>query len=149
MRLPYTVDCWSPDGSRIAEHVTGEGVYVMDSDGSNRTLLAHLSSARALTWSPDGAIFAFLGKQTGSAFFPGLRPLIVMNSDGSHRITLAKGVEQYSWSPGGQYIVFSHDGSFESDEMEISIVSVDGKRQSQLTLNSHYDGHPVWQPQTP
>jgi len=73
------------------------------------------------------------------------------NSDGSRLGNLGRYAGEYfwsySWSPDGQYIVFSRGN--DSETVEIFIASADGKRLSRLTNNSHYDGDPTWQPRIP
>ena len=66
---------WSPDGTRIAfTRWSGrQGVYVMNSDGSDVRLLHEIAGAKSPTWSPDGAKIAFtwLYKKATRTPFPG------------------------------------------------------------------------------
>ncbi|NIO68795.1 MAG: SH3 domain-containing protein, partial [Anaerolineae bacterium] len=47
---------WSPDGKKVAfaRWRDPRGIYVIDEDGSNETLLFGWSEAKAPAWSPDG-----------------------------------------------------------------------------------------------
>jgi Tol biopolymer transport system component len=79
---------WSPDGTRIAfvriNYFSGESdpdIYIMDSDGSDQTLLSTYADYSFLAWSPDDARIAF---NTGSA-------IQVMGSDGSNPTFLTSG----------------------------------------------------------
>lgn len=77
---------WSPDGTRIAYSVDGQGLHVMNADGSNDRIVAPYTSW-GLAWSPDGSQLA-LGYE-GS--------LVILNADGSAPRAVAQGV-QPSWS---------------------------------------------------
>lgn len=54
------VSLWSPDGSKIAfeSEYYGEGICVVNSDGSNKTLITRDGSLRY--WTPDGKKIIFL-----------------------------------------------------------------------------------------
>lgn len=94
---------WSPDGSQIAfsrlESQGGSNIYVMDRDGSNVRQITNGPADienRNATWSPDGTRIAY----HASAVIDGPGSLVVMDSDGSHPVTILDGgVEGISWQP--------------------------------------------------
>jgi TolB protein len=52
---------WSPDGAKVAfaRWRDPRGIYVIDEDGSNETLVFGWSQAKAPAWSPDGSRIVF------------------------------------------------------------------------------------------
>jgi Tol biopolymer transport system component len=58
---------WSPDGKKVAfaRWRDPRGIYVIDEDGSNETLLFGWSEAKAPAWSPDGSYIVFTRHQAG------------------------------------------------------------------------------------
>jgi TolB protein len=135
---------WSPDGQKIAywSLVIADktpGIYVMDSDGSNRRKLKD-NPVTTLSWSPDSQRIAFVSKlKEGTEIY-------AMNADGTNVARLThdlafKGLP--SWSPDGQNIAFS--GKIDGN-MEIFIVSPDGRRLKRLTENGAIDYYPSWSP---
>jgi len=58
---------WSPDGKKVAfaRWRDPRGIYVIDEDGSNETLLFGWSEAKAPAWSPDGSHIVFTRHQAG------------------------------------------------------------------------------------
>jgi hypothetical protein len=85
-----TNPAWSPDGSKIAFGGSG-GVYVMNADGTNQTVLAGGATGYP-DWSPDGGRIAFT-KGTD---------LWVMNADGTGQRQLALKTRDPAWSPDGR-----------------------------------------------
>ena len=82
-----------------------EGVYVMDDDGSNQTLLTDKFNARIPSWSPDGTQVLFNRSVRGSTV------LCLMNPDGTNirELTERDGsyINRASFSPDGKFIVYS------------------------------------------
>jgi TolB protein len=58
---------WSPDGRKVAfaRWRDPRGIYVIDEDGSNESLLFGWSQAKAPAWSPDGSHIAFTRQYGG------------------------------------------------------------------------------------
>ena len=96
---------WSPDGSEIA--YSGDGIFVMDADGSNRRKLptGSVAAPGGISWSPDGTRVAFSGHE-GNTFH-----VYTMNLDGSD-LTPLTNASMYeccnspSWSPDGTKILY-------------------------------------------
>ena len=119
---------WSPDGTKIAYNCGG--VYVMNADGSNQTLLTE--EAWEPHWSPDGTRIAYV-KDTG--FYQ--VAIYVMNADGSNQTRLTEDINDMTydlvWSPDGAYIYF--DVEVEG-EIDIYRVNVSTGQMEQLTQDN-------------
>jgi Tol biopolymer transport system component len=141
---------WSPDGSQIAfesdqgNFPTGEGIYVMDSDGGNvsRLTVTPLGFIDASPqWSPNkDRIVFFRFDGTGSALF-------IVRPDGSHLRQITPwelGASNPDWSPDGKLIVFnaptcgfsSGCGVVQPGEpVDLYVVRPNGSGLTQLTHN--------------
>ena len=60
---------WSPDGKRLAfvSDRNGDGVYLMNADGSNARLLAAIGSVTQPAWSADGKFLLAASDQDGDS----------------------------------------------------------------------------------
>jgi TolB protein len=165
----------SPDGKKIVfdsnrnradgEPVNTSDLFLMNTDGSEQTLLTRGSSA---TWSPDGKTIAFHASASGTGTpirtDPGSATtdsdIFVANVD-----DLLAGVAQprnitnspdkidddADWSPDGHSIVFtSHtvtDDPRLSNTAEIYLLNVDGTgTPGRLTYNNEEERGPAWSP---
>jgi len=115
-------------------------IYLMASDGSNRTpLTKNEVNDTWPSWSYDGRL-VFVSERDGN------REIYLMNADGSKQVNLSQNPapdSSPSFSPDGRRIVFSsrRDGNW-----EIYIMDADGSQQARVTRNEEPDYAPVWSP---
>ncbi len=90
-----------------------KGIYVMDDDGTNQTLLTDEFNARSPSWSPDGTQILFK-----RSVVHGSVVLCLMDPDGTNirQLTEADGsyIGKSSFSPDGKFIVY--DRSWREDD---------------------------------
>jgi TolB protein len=152
---------FSPNGSQICffrydADDSGKsvmGIYVMDADGSDPTLLFELfHGPEECAWSPDGK------KVAVPEFGPGYLDIYVINADGSGRTTLTRNSasdrepdwspdaydREPDWSPDGTKIVFYSD--MDGGDYDIYTVDADGSDVAQVTNLPGDEISPDWQP---
>jgi dipeptidyl aminopeptidase/acylaminoacyl peptidase len=133
---------WSPDGKRIA-YVWDTRLYVMNADGSARTLITHGLPAglASPSWSPDG---------TRIAFTDDAGRLLVAGLDGSAPSILGVEARYPAWSPDGTTIAY-FSGSYPT-LCDIRESAPDGRRDVSLidlegvTARCDYGGGLAWSP---
>ena len=119
-------------------------VYVMNSDGSNRTLVAEGQAGflSAPSWSPDGARIAYVSERDGNP------DIWVMGSDGSDPVNLTQNkAKEHSpaWSPDGKWIAFA--SVRDSLYWELYLMQPDGTAVQRLTWwEDASDLSPTWSP---
>jgi dipeptidyl aminopeptidase/acylaminoacyl peptidase len=105
---PFDLD-WSPDGARLvyACAMSGPGwpapgIYVIEPDGSDRTLLQTGLSGRhsSPSWSPDGARIAFAFGESGRT------AIYLFDIAQNRRTLLVAGGSAPAWSPDGSKIAY-------------------------------------------
>lgn len=123
---------WSSDSKRIAFCANRKGkvgIYVIDVDGKNETLITEAAGSNiglGCSWSPDGKKIAFVLSDK----------IYTMSPDGSNktRLTTSRMNEYPAWSPDGKRIVFTFcEGGYEGD---IYIMNSDGSNQTRLTFKA-------------
>lgn len=141
----------APDGRRIAasrftNDNTFEGLYLMNADGSDPTLLVHRSFFDGqAAWSPDGARIAFQSFDEGP--FGALAKIFVINVDGTGLRQLSPPIDEQNewffdegptWSPDGGRIAFTRNS-------QLYLINADG---SGFTLVQNEDGafNASWSP---
>jgi TolB protein len=136
-----TVDTGMAGSGRIAFTRGGDGIsgiYVMNADGTEPTLLTEGGGSPA--WSSDGSRIAFEGWYDD---------VYVMNADGSGVTNLTNSIAlsawMPAWSPDGSRIAFVSDRDFE-EIGEIYVMNADGTGQTRLTYDGQGAYEPEWSP---
>jgi TolB protein len=135
---------FSPDGSRVAMVLSGEGsseIYVSNPEGRNVARRTHYESVKASPcWSPDGSRIVFASE-------PGPQ-LYMMSADGGSPIRITSGISSYcaepDWSRGNpDRIAFT---ARVGRNYQIAVLSL-SDRQSKLVSHAPFDGlEPSWLP---
>jgi Tol biopolymer transport system component len=151
---------FSPNGSQICFLRSSDGpepatgIYVMNADGSDPTLLSEDSGADELDWSPDGTeiVFHSIFESVDGSQEDGDEEIYVINPDGSGRTALtsnsAADVEP-DWSPDGKKITFASDRDGVGN-YDIYTMDADGSDVAKVTLKSvSFNTLPDWLPRHP
>lgn len=148
---------WSPDGSRIAFHwevgEIGNGLYVVNADGSDVTWLPGAPSDAQPAWSPDGSRILFTRDQAGA---PAYHDIWVMDADGSDQRLLVAAppgdddtapgtVTSPAWSPDGGSIVYTR-ASLGTVGTELVVADSDGTNPRSIHGPVENVASPDWSP---
>jgi len=140
---------WSPDGKRIAFLSERDGtshIYLMESDGTNRTRLTTKKSAESeMAWSPDGNTIAFLSP--GSVSDGQKAHVMVSGLDGSDYRNLTAGVNaehgQIAWSPDSGRVAYT---SRRNRQFDIFVTDLATGKEANLTNSEQAQVLPNWSP---
>ncbi len=166
-----TDPAWSPDGKRIA--FIGDGLYVVGADGTGARRVRPEGNTGRATWSRDGSRIAFdcvtrrfevctvgangssLRGVTNRGRHPSWSPrgnllaltrgdaaILLVRPDGSP-VRLLRRATDAAWSPGGRWLVATHEVGTES---RLYATDALGRRIARLTPGRHADGAPAWSP---
>lgn len=145
---------WSPDGNQILFYSAPAGIYVMNSDGTNRREVAAIANITGdAAWSPDGSkvLFARSGQSCGTQT---CTQLFTLNADGTElkQLTYSQ-MDHWSprWSPDGTKIAFVRRmQSATSLTYAIFLMNADGSDEQEISnrtpKNFQIDDDVDWQP---
>jgi TolB protein len=137
-------------------------IWIMDSDGGNRTRLTPAGEAptdaagsTSPAWSPNGELIAYAS--TGDALEEDQLDfeIYVMRADGGEpqRLTNDRVLDATpAWSPDGTRIAFAHLPGWGTEDLDgvIALVDTDGQNRAQLTRHPEaemtFDADPAWSP---
>jgi TolB protein len=141
---------WSPDGTRLAFSSSRSGdpeLYVGDASGAS---LKRITSYKGPDVSPSwngktGAQIAWVSGRTG------LPQIYTAEADGTNvqRVTDEGYAVSPSWSPNGQFLVFSwirHYGPGAPGAQDLYIMDIASKQWVQLTHDGGRNDFPCWSP---
>lgn len=147
---------FSPDGTMIAYYTKNSEIAIINSDGSNKRIIATQASSAndnysQLSWSPDSKNIAYL-----KTFYPGkLRSAIaiVEVSTGNSRILYENQLMEVTdpaWSPDGKMIAFCMSFAQNPDRVSTYIMwAVDGStRREIISPKGKFARFPIWSPKS-
>lgn len=135
---------WSPGGKKIAyigwESELEQGLYVMNADGSEQTLVGPGKfSPETPSWSPGGKRIAFLSG----------RAIHTVRPDGRRHKRVARGHnDEPQWSPDGRSIVFRGRAR---NQYDIYVMLASGANATNVTDTPRpvLEASPAWSPTRP
>jgi Tol biopolymer transport system component len=141
---------FSPDGMRIAFRSSrndNDGVFVMNSDGSNVVQLTDAGFNPA--WSPDGRELALADDNVwdyeGRNTCPSASHLWAVNvATRQRRVITEHDAVQPNWSPSGERLAFW--GEQKGGHRDIWTVAASGGAPTPVTDDEFIDWNPVWSP---
>ena len=124
---------WSPEGTKIVFRLVGDGLYVINLDGTGLGRLTAGASDSGPAWSPNGRRIAFYRRNA----------IWTMRADGTRqrRLAPASGSRSYlyggpAWAPNGARLVFERGN-------DLWAVNADGSRLARFARSGL---RPDWSP---
>jgi len=135
---------WSPDGLKIAFYSTRTtaGIYVVNADGTNQTLLLASSDIVYFAWSPDGTRLA-LSKTVPPTYNFDIF-IYDINTGITTRLTNTQSNHNsVDWSPEGHHLIFNSNLDDVSN-FEIYTMTSYGTEIMDISNNPAADAEPDW-----
>lgn len=135
---------WSPDGLRIAffSARTTPGIYVIDADGTDQSLLLAGGDIAYFAWSPDGKRLA-LSKTVAPMYNIDLFVYDIITGTTTRLTNTTLNHNSVNWSPEGRYLIFNSNRD-DINNFEIISMTSDGNNITNLTNNPAGDSVPDW-----
>ena len=135
---------WSPDGSQIdfIGSLTNYGIYTVNDDGTNPSLLYATNGLASFAWSPDGIHLAITMWAGSNYNFD----IYLYNIDSGVLLRLTNTSLNHlmiNWSPEGHQLIFTSNRDNLSN-FEIYSMSMYGDDITNLTNNPGADADPDW-----
>ncbi|MGH7460896.1 MAG: TolB family protein, partial [Longimicrobiales bacterium] len=140
----YNITCVPAARLAFDQGYYGE-LWIVKTNGQERSSLRQLIEAREPAWSPDGARIAFTGQRDGNL------EVYVANAEATILVRLTNDAladHSPAWSPDGTRIAFVRANSVTAmdESAELFVMNADGSNPVRLTNNAFYDGDPAWSP---